>query len=226
MNRLSLVSSVLIILLVVATGLFYYLNFDSPSNHYSNGNISFNYPNKYNLDSHTAGTENMSGYFVTAIDAPDNSSSIVIYQIPVASNLTIPTNMLTTKQSSSLSNQVNISMMKDITVNEINNTNSTTTLIMSNVQFFLNKLQSRNGNFTNITKNDYIYYSTSVLNSSYANYSNGSRVVSTQPLTIKDTFIVKGGYPNFYVIEYLSSDNSTISFNAYSMVINTFNIGG
>ena len=244
MKRLSLVSSVLIILLVVGAGTFYYLNNDSSLSLYSNGKISFNFPNKYNLDSNVVGNADMSKYFVTAIDAPDNYSSIVIYQIPVASNLTIPRNIMTAMQSSSSLNSSNsanmmagmqsssssnpgnsanmmnmlknISMMKNITVNAINDTNSTT-VIMDNVQLFLNQLQSSDGNFTNITKNDYIYY---VLNSSYANNSNGS----TQPLTINDTIIVKSGYPNFYVIEYRSLDNSTDAANAYSKIINTFNI--
>lgn len=258
MKKVSVVLGVLVIL-VVAGGLLYYLNADSASNHYSKGNISFNYPNEYHLDSNQVGTENASGYFVTAVDAPDNSSSIVIYEIPVASNVSIPLSMLkmmmTSQQSSpsaqqsspsaqqsdpsaqafsplsqqsgnsaliSMFNETNKS--KNVIVNVTNNTTATT-LTVDNIQLFLNGLQNRNGNFTNTTKNDYIYYVIGVLNSSYASYGNGSRIVSSQPLTIKDTVIVKGGNSNFYLIEYLSSDNSTNSLDAYSMIVNTFKIG-
>jgi hypothetical protein len=233
MNRLVLVLGILIIILSAAAGVFYYMNISSAS-HYSNGNISFNYPNNYVLDTQAVGTENTSEYFAIAVDAPDNTSAIVIYQIPLTStvnetlNITQPTT--TTTSNSSTGNITNSSTNKtnSSTVNPTlttNITNSTILATVDNLQLFLSQLQSRGGNPVQSIKNNYTYYITGTLQSSYANYNVTRRIISSIPLTVNDTVIVKGGYPNFYVIEYLSSDNSASASKAYSMITNSFNIG-
>lgn len=235
MNRLVLVLGILIIILSVAAGFFYYMNIAS-ANHYSNGNISFNYPSNYVLDNQALGTENTSGYFAIAVDAPDNTSSMVIYQIPLTStmnetlNVTQPTITSTsTSTNSSTGNNTNSSNKNNSsTVNSSvtnNMTNNTILVTVNNLQLFLAQLQSRGGNPVQSIKNNYTYYTTGTLQSSYANYNTSRRIISSIPLTVNDTVIVKGGYPNFYVIEYLSADNSVNANKAYSMITNSFNIG-
>ncbi len=232
MNRWVLVLGILIIILAAAAGFFYYMNISSAS-HYSNGNISFNYPNNYVLDMQAVGTENTSGYFAIAVDAPDNTSAIVIYQIPLTStvnetlNITQPTTTTTTSNSSTgnstnSSNKTNSSTGNSTTTNITNKTISAT---VNNLQLFLSQLQSRGGNPVQSIENNYTYYTTGTLQSSYANYNVSRRIISSIPLTVNDTVIVKGGYPNFYVIEYLSADNSASASKAYSMITNSFNIG-
>ncbi len=235
MNRLILVLGIFIIIFSAAAGFFYYMNIAS-ANHYSNGNISFNYPNNYVLDNQALGTENSSGYFAIAVDAPDNTSSIVIYQIPLKStmnetNLTQPTTTSTSPSTNtSNGNNTNSSTNKNnsSTGNSsvTNNISQNTILVtVDNLQLFLSQLQSRGGNPVQSIKNNYTYYTTGTLQSSYANYNTSRRIISSIPLTVNDTVIVKGGYPNFYVIEYLSADNSVNANKAYSMITNSFNIG-
>jgi hypothetical protein len=237
MNRLVLVLGILIIILSAAAGFFYYMNIAS-ANHYSNGNISFNYPNNYVLDNQAIGTENTSGYFAIAVDAPDNTSSMVIYQIPLTStmnetlNVTQPTITTSTSTStnSSTGNNTNSSTNKtnSLTGNSsvTNNITKNTILVtVNNLQLFLSQLQNRGGNPVQSIKNNYTYYTTGTLQSTYANYNMSRRIVSSVPLTVNDTVIVKGGYPNFYVIEYLSADNSVNANKAYTMITNSFNIG-
>ena len=155
MNRLVLVLGILIIILSAAAGVFYYMNISSAS-HYSNGNISFNYPNNYVLDTQAVGTENTSEYFAIAVDAPDNTSAIVIYQIPLTStvnetlNITQPTTTTTTSNSStgnitnSSTNKTNSSTVNPTLTTNI--TNSTILATVDNLQLFLSQLQSRGGN--------------------------------------------------------------------------------
>ncbi len=231
--RLALVLGILIIIVALVAGVFYYTNIASAS-HYSNGNISFNYPSNYMLDSHAVGTENMTGYFAIAVDAPSNTSAIVIYQIPLTTTLNETGNVSTTtistpNSSNNSSNSTNSTNKTNSSTGNntitTNNTNSTVVLTVDNLQLFLNQLAGRGGNPVQSIKNNYTYYTTGTLQSSYANYNSTRRIVSSIPLTVNDTVIVKNGYSNFYVIEYLSADNSTSSSNAYSMITNTFHIG-
>jgi hypothetical protein len=230
MNRLALVLVILILILAAAAGVIYYMNTASAS-HYSNGNISFNYPNNYMLDSNAVGTENKTGYFDIAVNAPANTSAIVIYQIPRTTTINETANVTptttTSSGSSNSSNKTNSSSNKtNSTGNGTVNASSKTVLVtVDNLQLFLTQLQNRGGNTTQSFKNNYTYYTTGALQSSYANYNSSRRIVSSIPLNVNDTVIVKDGYPNFYVIEYLSADNSASANNAYSMITNSFHIG-
>jgi hypothetical protein len=233
MNRLVLVLAILIIILSAAAGFFYYMNIAS-AHHYSNGNISFNYPSNYVLDTQAVGNENTSGYFVIAVDAPDNTSSMIIYQIPLTSTINKTVNVTTTSTptstNSSTGNKTNSSTNKTNTSTgtssaTTNITDNTILVTVDNLQLFLSQLQSRGGNPVQSIKNNYTYYTTGTLQSSYANYNMSRRIISSIPLTVNDTVIVKGGYLNFYVIEYLSADNSVNANKTYSMITNSFNIG-
>ncbi len=231
MNRLALVLVILILILAVAAGVIYYMNTVSAS-HYSNGNISFNYPNNYALDSNAVGTENKTGYFAIAVNAPANTSAIVIYQIPRTTTINETANVTTTtttsSSSSNSSNKTNSSSNKTNGTGNgtvTNASNGTVLVTVDNLQLFLTQLQNRGGNTTQSFKNNYTYYTTGALQSSYANYNSSRRIVSSVPLNVNDTVIVKDGYPNFYVIEYLSADNSASANNAYSMITNSFHIG-
>lgn len=238
-SKLVLGLSILIIILAAFAFIFYYMN-TSTAIHYNNSNISFDYPNKYVLDYNAVDTENSSGYFVLAIDSSSNSSSIIIYQIPINKTInetfnstqsvnktTTTTSTFNSSNSSNNTNSSNQTNMTRVSIITTPNATSNTTIqdTVDNLQLFLNELQSRGGTPVESTKNNYTYYTTGTLNSSIADYNASRRIVSSIQLTVNDTVIVKNGYPNFYVIEYLSADNSTSSSNAYSKIIDSFNIG-
>lgn len=220
MRRSVLALSVIIIVLLAA-GIYYYATLVSAS-HYTNGNISFDYPKNYVLDQNPLGSENSAGYFVVAIHSPSNSSAIVIFQIPLNStkNVTNVTQNITPSNSSS--NNTNTS--NSSSGNTVITTNKTVLVTTDNLQAYLDQLKIRGGNPQQMVKNGYTYYTSGGLRYTFVNYNSTSRIISTVNIVINDTAIVKNGTPNFYVIEYISGDNSADSNNAYMQIVNSFRI--
>lgn len=203
---------------------FYYDNTVSAS-HFSNGNISFDYPQSFSLDKNPVASENSKGYFVCAFSSPSHKSAIIVYEIPRNT-----TKNITTNDSDNSSTNNTIFTLAAYGNNSSNNTtvitNRTIEVNVDNLQVYLDLVSIRTGNPLKVFKNNYTYYVSGNLKSPLVSYNNSSRTGNLTIVFVNETAIVKDGFSNFYVVELLNSDTSDDAGKAYNMIVNTLRIIG
>ena len=204
---------IVIVLAVVAA--FYFINLGS-ANSFSNENISFDYPNSFNISKTPLSDENLTGYFVCALSSPSGNSAIVIYQIPVK----------TTKNVTS--NQTETNVTKNNTTNNTTNTtivtNKTVMVTVDNLKAYLDAVVFRGGTTQTMSKNNYTLYESTGLKKALVSYNSSSRTGNIAVVNVKETAIVKDSFDNFYIIELINEDQD--STNAFNQIINSFKIKG
>lgn len=216
--RKSALALIVIIIILAAVAAFYYSSLAS-AGRFSNGNISFEYPNSFALSQSPVNAENSTGNFICAISSPSHNSTIIIYQIPLN----------TTRNISS--NQTQNTTTNNTTSSQSNNTTNTTvtnrTILVTadNLQAYLDGVIFRGGTTQNVSKNNYTLYVSTNLKSALVSYNSSSRTGNATIISINETAIVKNGFVNFYVIELINGDNSQDASNAYNQIVNSFRIG-
>ena len=213
--RRSVLVLIIIVIILAAVAVFYFSNMASASS-FSNENISFDYPNSFNLTKTPVTDESSTGFFVCALSSPSHNSAIVIYQIPL-----ITTKNVTTNQTE-----------RNITINTTtNNSTNTTTVInqtimvnVDNLQVYLDGVIFRGGTTQTSTKNNYTLYESTGLKSALVSYNSSSRTGNVTIVNVQETAIVKAGFANFYVIELINGDQD--STNAFNQMVNSFRIKG
>jgi hypothetical protein len=197
---------------------FFWFSGNVSASHFSNENISFDYPNNFILDNSSVADENSEGYFVCALNSPSNSVTLVIYQIPLTTTKNI-TNQTTANTTISSSNNSSNSS------SNLTPTNTTITVTVNNLEVYLDGVKNRGGDAKKVLKNNYTFYVSGDLKSPYANYTSNSRISKIYTsITINETAIVKDGFKNFYVIELINGNSTPEGNDAYNQVLNTFKI--
>jgi hypothetical protein len=207
----------LVVILLAAAAIYYYNGAVSVS-HFSNGNISFDYPSSYSVDKTPVGGENADGYFLCALTSSSHTSAIVIYEIPRNTTKNVTANQT--------GNTTNSSTGNNSTNNTTVITNRTIQVTVDNLQTYLDQMSMRGGNPQKVLKNNYTYYVSNGLKTALVNYNSSSRTGNITYLTIDETAIVKDGFFNFYVVELLNGDNTKDATNVYNQIINTLRIIG
>ena len=219
MNEKWVIGAGIVVLALVGVYIFWFSGNVSAS-HFSNENISFDYPNNFILDNNSVADENSDGYFICALNSPSTSSTILIYQIPLTTTKNI-TNQTTANTTISSSNNSSNSSSNLTPIN----TNSTITVTVNNLEVYLDGVKNRGGDAKKVLKNNYTLYVSGNLNSSYANYTSNSRISKIYTsITINETAIIKDGFKNFYVIELINGNSTPEGNDAYNQVVNTLKI--
>lgn len=204
---------------------FYYYDNTVSVNHFSNGNISFDYHRSFALEKSPVGDENSKGYFVCALISPSRKSAIILYQIPRF----VKTNVTPNETVNSTSNTT-IYTSAAFRDNSSNNTtekiNTTVEVNVDNLQVYLDLVSIRNGYPIQLFKNNYTYYESGNLKSPLATYKNSSRTNNLTIVFINETAIVKDGHSNFYVVELLSCERADDAERVYKQIVNTLRIIG
>jgi hypothetical protein len=223
MRKIVLLLAIIVFLLGVLS-YFYYDNAVSAS-HFSNGNISFDYPQSFTLDKNPVASENSKGYFVCALSSPSHKSAIIVYEIPRNT-----TKNITTNGSDNSSTNNTLFTLAAYGNNSSNNTTANTTrtieVNMDNLQVYLDLVSLRTGNPIREFKNNYTYYVSGNLKSPLVSYNKSSRTGNLTIVFINETAIVKDDFSNFYVVELLNGDTSDDAAKAYTMIVNTLRIIG
>lgn len=225
--RRSILALSIIVVVLAAVAIFYYAGLVS-ANHFSKGNISFDYPSNFTLDENPVANESSAGYFICALQSPTHASAIVIYQIPITVG-NVTTNKTQNTSSNTTQNVTATKVSNNSSSNTSTNTsskNNTIQVNINNLQIYLDGVKNRGGNPQVTTKNGYTYYSSGNLTSTFMSYNSSSRLTKIWNVIINETAIVKEGYPNFYVIEVLNGNRTTEGNNAYSQIVNSFQIRG
>ncbi|MCE5214936.1 MAG: hypothetical protein LLF83_09495 [Methanobacterium sp.] len=204
---------------------YYYYDNAISASHFSNGNISFDYPQSFTLDKNPVASENSNGYFVAAFNSPSHKSAIIIYEIP---RKTIKN--VTTNQSDNVSTNNTIFTLAAYDDNSTNNTTVNTTktieVNVDNLQVYLDLVSIRSGNPLQVFKNNYTYYVSGNLKTPLVSYNNSSRTGKLTIVFVNETAIVKDSFSNFYVVELLNGDTSDDAGKAYNQIVNTLRIIG
>ncbi len=213
--RKSVLALIIIVIILAAVAVFYYTNMASASS-FSNENISFDYPNSFNLTKTPLTDENSTGYFVCALSSPAHNSAIVIYQIPLKTTKNVTSNQ--TERNITINTTTNNS------TNTTTVTNQTILVTVDNLQAYLDGVIFRGGTTQKSTKNNYTVYESSGLKSAIVSYNSSSRTGNVAIVNVQETALVKNGFANFYVIELINGDQE--STNAFNQIVNSFRIKG